>query len=178
MRDDMKDETLDALIGALPDSIAPERDLWTGIEGQLEVGTPEVSHSTPRMWRVALAAVVLMGVTAGATAWWVGQGDPAAVEAPLVAEAPAPSEDTAIWRTEMRAADDALADVLTDRRDTIDPQVLLVIEENLTIIDNAMSDIDAALTASPDDPALRAAMIDAWRQRITLLERARDLSES
>ena len=68
--------------------------------------------------------------------------------------------------------------VLAERRDTMDPELLAVIEANLALIDAAMADIDAALAAAPDDPELRAAMVATWRKRITLLERARALTDS
>ena len=197
MKDDrtdiMDDKQLDALINGLSDEVAPERDLWPDIEARISTSgaTPEAApahiaaHGRP-YGRMLMAAAVLIAAVAGARLWWTAEPTRDAPEVALVDDAadniaddavPAPVTDTG-WRGELQTADNTLASVLAERQETMDPELRLVIEQNLAIIDNAMADIDAALAAAPHDPALRAALIDAWRQRIALMERARALTDS
>jgi len=178
----MNDKQLDDLINGLADEVAPERDLWPDIEARLAQPAASMPAHRPapgRWWgQLALAAAVLVSVAAGA--WWsqTPVEAPAAVAlADLSDDAIADAADTG-WRGELQTADDTLAAALDERRGTMEPELLLIIEQNLTIIDDAMADIDAAMDAAPDDPTLRAALIDAWRQRIGLMERARALTDS
>jgi len=181
----MDDKQLDALINGLSDEVAPERDLWSGIEARIaaseathEAAPVHLNAHRPSYGRMLMAAAVLFAAVAGARLWLSDPAVPDAPEVALVADDAAVGAVDTGWRGDLQTADDTLASVLDGRRETMDPELRLVIEQNLTIIDNAMADIDAALAAAPHDPALRAALIDAWRQRIALLERARALTDS
>ena len=163
----MSQDRLETLLSDLPRELEPERDLWPDIEAALpERGAPSVRV---RPWRLAVAALLLVAVTAVTTAALVGRE-------PTVAPAPSPALLVELapvdWQAEMRQASDLLASTLEQRRGELDPATLAVVEENLAIIDRAIADCAAALEVNPEDDELRRALLAVWRKKIDLLEQA------
>jgi hypothetical protein len=183
------EDPLRDLLADLPREIEPSRDLWSGIEARLDVDElallAPANDPAPPWWRrgggLALAAVLLVSLTAGATAWLVrpdapveARPDLASVEAPQ--EPVAPEAAPAVpWQQQMQDASDDLYAALEARRGELDPAVVVVVEENLRLIDQAIMECSLALEANPTDPRLEGVLADTWRRKIELLERARDL---
>ncbi len=168
---------------ALP-TFAPSRDLWSGIEARLE--TPVVSiASRPRgavgRWttrQVAAAAAVLIAVTAGGT--WMAVTQPVVTTMPSIASAPAA-------RTELVSVADEkgiaayegeigkLRDILTTRRAELDTATISVVEKNLKLIDQAISESKAALLADPASTFLAGRLNHAYGTKLDLLRSAATL---
>jgi len=165
---------------------APTRDLWTGIEARLE--TPVVSiagrsRGTVGRWttrQVAAAAAVLVAVTAGGT--WMAVARPGATEPPSVATTAMPAA-----RTELVSVADQkgiatyegeigqLQHILQTRRAELDTVTVAVLEKNLKLIDQAISESRAALAADPASTFLAGRLNHAFNTKLELLRSAATL---
>jgi hypothetical protein len=75
--------------------------------------------------------------------------------------------------------DRAVADlerILVEQRDELDPRTIVVIERNLTIIDEAIRQARAALNADPANTFLNSHLADARRRKLELLRRATNIA--
>jgi hypothetical protein len=70
-----------------------------------------------------------------------------------------------------------LVNVLETRRDDIPPETLKVVEENLTVIASAVSDIEVALAKNPRSPKLERMLYTAYRNEVDLLQQAVQLAD-
>lgn len=180
------DDPLDAAdplrlaIGRLHDP-PPAADLWPGIATRLEpraVARRSVTFTLPQL---ALAATLLMAVSAGVS--WLALR-PAAPPAQATIRAVAdPVEavrgDVARATFADEQYDAAVADlerVLQQDGSRLDPQTVLVIERNLRAIDDAIRQSRAALDADPANTYLNSHLADARRRKLDLLRRAAGLS--
>ena len=182
--------------GELP-ALAPSRDLWSGIESRIE--SPVVSlteritgeHATadldalapvPRatVWsvrRLAVAASLLVAVTAGATYWAVARFDStpatgAATErvtgvargTPIIAAANRPTAEQTFDREIA-----VLHNIVRDRRADLDSTTIAVIEKNLIVIDNAIAESKAALARNPASAFLADRLNRAYDSKLQVL---------
>lgn len=174
---------------ALPAELLPERDLWGGIAAQIEhrtnASSPSPSprrdeerrggvvsppwHTRPRV--LLLAAALLVGTTAVATRLISPPVEPLA---PL-AQAPVEPLPLRAWEQEMTTASVALDHTLEARKADLQPATIAIIEDNLRIIDSAIEDCRAALEQDPANTRMEGALLEAWQQRVDLLERAAGL---
>lgn len=176
----------------------PAQDLWPAVLQQIQSptaagGTATVVPLRPRprqitltLPQLALAASLLMAVSAGVAYVAAGRvttpAAPATLEAPIQAQAepvPAPSIDARQANFADAQFDQAVADlerILIDQRDELDPRTVMVIERNLTVIDEAIRQARAALDADPANPFLNSHLADARRKKLELLRRAATLS--
>ena len=174
----------------------PGEDLWPGILAQIEgaasAGTlarfPAVKdraaagprHIVFTLPQLALAASLLIAVSAGVAYVAAGRvvNRPAAQEDPIQAQAEStmpPSADVMPANFADAQFDQAVADleqILVDQRETLDPRTVLIIERNLTVIDEAIQQARAALDADPANPFLNSHLADARRKKLDLLRRA------
>jgi anti-sigma factor RsiW len=130
--------------------------------------------------QLALAASLLIAVSASVAYLAAGR----AVSPPGVREVVvqafaepvmAPSAD--VERADFADAqyDEAVADlekILTDLRDELNPQTVMVIERNLASIDQAIREARAALDADPANTFLNSHLAEARRKKLDLLRRA------
>ena len=176
-------ETLRSILAgarALPRSVRPERDLWSGIAPRLssppvrDRATLESAPARPgsegvlqgrfaslsRAHRLALqmAAVIGLILLGAALATAVsGRRAPTAFAA-----------DQARYN----AASAALAEQLARERGDLSPDTRAVVQRNLAIIDAAIKEAEAALTVDPGNTALEQMLIARYEQRLSLLHRA------
>jgi hypothetical protein len=150
----------------LPRSVLPERELWSGIEARLGA----IPFRAPRRatWgtaiRIAAAiGLVLLGGTL-ATAWQ-RRSSPSAFTAEQV---------------RYTAASAALTERLARDPTILSPTTRAVVERNLSIVDAAIHEAEAALAADPGSQALEQMLVARYQQRLDLLKRATasDRSES
>jgi Putative zinc-finger len=178
----------------------PDADLWPGILARLDRPTApgarvrpfsdpaavrktpsQVSFSLPQL---ALAASLLIAVSAGvsylAATRTTNRSD--LLERPIQAMAEStmpPSAEVTPANFADAQFDQAVADleqILVEQRDTLDPRTVVIIERNLTVIDEAIRQARAALDADPANPYLNSHLADARRRKLELLRRATTLS--
>lgn len=161
MNEQGSDDALDRATKGLPRSIQPRRDLWPGIEQRLS--RPKAAPRVPRLvWgpAVLLAASILMLVTIGRLAS-PGVG-PAAL-----------SRDT-IQRLEAEC-DRADADVrgLLVGNSAVSEATRDVLTANLSVIDGAIRETEAALGRYPNDVTLANRLTAGYEEKLSLLRTAR-----
>jgi negative regulator of sigma E activity len=186
-------QTVIGVAKAAPDQL-PAVDLWPGVLARLTPQTSDVQQAVvpftrarraPRQFvftlpQLALAASLLIAVSAGVAYLAAGRvvSPVTTQETPIQAQAepllPAsPGVELADFAD--AAYDQAVADlehILVDMRGELDPRTIVVIERNLTAIDQAIREARAALDADPANTFLNSHLADARRKKLDLLRRA------
>lgn len=184
------------IAATLPPPAAPERDLWPGIAGRLTPSpAARVLHLPRRRFSISVfelvAAGLALAVASGviATRWrTAGAGTdvadprPAAVTTPTVDTANADGLPARVMAASLdnTAYDAAVADleaVLRAERSRLDPSTVRIVEDNLTIINQALEDAQRALAADPGDTYLGDHLAQTRRRKLDLLRRAATLTE-
>jgi predicted anti-sigma-YlaC factor YlaD len=148
--------------GTLPKSVAPEDDLWPGIQARIE-SRRIAGRIALRRWALAAAAVLLIGVSSAVTAMLLRPPSGSAVWA---------STRLIGFEAEYTAASDDLTAALSAARSRLAPETIATIERNLTVIDQALTESRRALALDPGNIALEQLVVAAWRQKVDLLRRA------
>jgi negative regulator of sigma E activity len=165
----------------------PTTDLWPGVLARIETSTVvPFAPRSPKQFvftlpQLALAASLLIAVSGGVAylaAGRVVQQPPVAQEALIQAQAePQMSPAANVERANFADAqyDAAVADlekILVDMRGELDPRTIIVIERNLTVIDEAIQQARDALDADPANTFLNSHLADSRRRKLELLRRA------
>lgn len=176
----------------------PSRDLWPGIEARIEgvagaiggsaqgsgIPTPvRRSWSTRRGVQLALAASLLVAVSSGitwqlATRGSVGRSAVAADLSSGVDGEMATALHLASFQSTVRSMDKEIAELellVAERRETLDPHTIDVLETNLRVIDRAIMESRAALIADPASRFLSEQFTNAYSSKLTLLRDAASL---
>lgn len=181
---------------ALPEEIAPPRDLWQDIAPRLQARAATVPQTErveevrtigPRpvrplpWWMLAAASIALVVVTSLVTMRFSGgapQGSPATL-ATQTAEPPAritnPPTALASFAPAEQEYEKAIADlqtVLRTQRGQLAPQTVQALEANLRIIDQAIRESREALARDPNSPELAKMLTDAYDTKLSVLRRA------
>lgn len=187
--------------GELP-ALTPSHDLWSGIAARIEApvvalptrgahaepvadspntGAEAVRITVPPArlpWRrLAVAASLLIAVTAGVTyaivkhgsaAEIAATGDSAAVVAPL---APVPVEPASTMSAEQTFDREigAMRKIVDERRKDLDPVTVDVLQKNLKLIDAAIAESKAALARDPASAFLMDRLTQAYDTKLQLL---------
>lgn len=182
--------------GDLP-VLAPSRDLWSGIESRIE--SPVVSltaritgehpaadlaspapalHATA--WsarRIAVAASLLVAVTAGATYLAVARFDSTLATGAATERVTGAARSTAVIAAANRPTAEqtfdreiaVLNNIVRDRRADLDSTTIAVIEKNLIVIDNAIAECKAALARNPASAFLADRLNHAYDSKLQVL---------
>ena len=166
----------------------PTTNLWPGIRSRIDAPAPVVALEPRRrqqfvftLPQLALAASLLIAVSGGVAyfaAARVGQQPALSQEAPVQAQAePQMLPSANVERANFADAqyDQAVTDlekILIDMRDELDPRTVMIIEKNLTVIDEAIRQAREALDADPANTFLNSHLADARRRKLDLLRRA------
>jgi len=163
---------------ALPSEVLPDRDLWPEIDRAIR-GSQAASPN--RRWQVLAAAASL--IAAVAVGWLMMRGPQVVVQ---TAEVPRTDVEVALAsyetasvetvRREYREARAALEQAIEEKRSTLPPETLQVIESNLELIDRAIVEIEHALAANPGAEPLDRQLRLAYRQQIEVLRWATRLA--
>ena len=170
----------------------PAADLWSGIAGRLDrpaappstvvpFGRREARRVAFTLPQLAAAAVVLAAVSA-------------TLGVRLTRPAPAPPQSLAAARTPPTAVPEASAAIevapvslgdaqydaavsdleraLDKGRGRLDQTTIAIVEQNLTIIDHALAQAQAALKADPANSYLTSHLVETRRRKLDLLRRA------
>lgn len=182
------DPRLRERLAALPEDVAPERDLWPDIRAQLDADRMRSIAAAPAtgrgrrlpVWtaRVAAAAILVAG-TALLTRWVSRPFDPvvAVVDSSAIVPAVVPTVVPAVdglASYEHSAAELTVA--LEKRAARLDPATLEVLARSMRTIDNAIAEARAALARDPASPTVRGYVEAVYRQKIDFLRRANDVA--
>ena len=146
---------------ALPRSVMPARELWTGVAARLPsvpvTAAAARSRGSRAGWGQIAAAIGLMLFGAGLGALWERQTAPAGF---------------ATEQARYTAASGALARQLAANPGVIAPATRAAVERNLAIIDRAIREAEAALAADPGNTPLEQMLVSRYEQRLALLRHA------
>jgi hypothetical protein len=158
----------------LPREIAPERDLW-----------PEIARrARPRRAWPARAAVIALGLAAAAALVLATRRRPEPT-APIasapaltltpIASASAPAIGPLPGEAEYASALASLEAELAQRRPEMPEHARAAIDEDLRVVDDAITSSREALAARPADPELRAELDRAYEDKLDLVREATEL---
>jgi anti-sigma factor RsiW len=172
-----------ARAGALDDR-APQRELWAGISERIGAGGVDGRRAARRRWRglrltltvpqLAAAALALMTLSAGSV-WLTRPKKPVMQQANTGAVAPAtltPVSPVALVEGAYESAVRDLQKVLDEGRGRLDTATVRVLEQNLRMIDAAITECRRALVADPASAYLNAHLAETMKQKLELLRRA------
>jgi hypothetical protein len=157
---------------ALPNSIEPPAELWADVRAQT-IDAPVRRLWLPREVRAPLAAAaVVLIVSVSALTWWVARNTqqprvvfrPVAMSANLVAMKQAEADNIAVTRT--------LLQVFEQRRSQMDPKVVLTVEQNLRIMDQAIDAAKKALASDPANQDVAGILTNTYQSKVKMLRRA------
>lgn len=181
---DPRERRLDDAARALPRELAPPPELLGRVHDAIAArqvrALPHASAlplrtEFPR--RLAAAAMLLVGVLIGASGiLLVGRTPASRVGSVMPPNAPS-SPALAQFASYDRAARD-LAARLDERRATLKPETIAVIERSLRQIDDALADVRAAIERDPASSTLSDAARRLYDQKLDLLRRSTALSAS
>jgi len=175
------------------DDPAPPRDLWPGVAAQIAALAARRPRVSPfrRAWsaqrvsftlpQLAAASLALM-VLSGGLVWMARSGDPRADFDPISAQVETPNGAGAAIRPANFADehyDEAIEDldkILEAGRESLDPETIRVLEENLAAIDRAIDQSRRALSADPANVYLNTHLASARQRKLVLLRRASALA--
>lgn len=158
----------------LPAEILPERDLWPEIE--LRIAGAGSAPSRP-WWPYLAAAVLALAVfSAPLSRWWLGQRTDDAPQARSQPVELVPAEtriaaDIARSQDGVLHARKDLLEMLERRRDRFDPEVLVVVEENMRLLDEAIGQLYLALEEDPGNRRLHLLLASRYQQEVNLVKR-------
>lgn len=161
----------------LPREMAPPDELWNDIaegiarSGEETVAVPARRSLVPILAAFATAALFLAAVSAGFGVWMTRQ-TPREVSERV--NAPSGYEQALQECATARAT--LLAD-LEERKGALSPQTLTTVNENLRVIDVAISEIRNALEADPRDERLRRMLVLTYEEEVGLLARIARLAD-
>ncbi len=152
----------------------PQADLWPAVAARLaEPQTRRFSFSIQQ--RVA-ASVAIMLISAGTMYMMVTR---AGTASPVVATQPAAVAPVSAGSLSVRAvtknydsAVNELETALERNRSQLDSTTIRVLEQNLAIIDRAITEARAALGQEPANPYLGRYLDQAMQKKVQLLQRA------
>jgi hypothetical protein len=180
-REDQLNEPLDPILAeairALPAEIAPERDLFGGVQGRIR---RQAHRRRVTRWTLALAASLALLALAG----WLLRSGAEESTPEIVASTPVPPANVitaanVVGHTAYSAPDQALAGIrqqlraeIEAKQDRLPPATRALVFENLATIDRAIAEIESALAAEPANAALGRTYIQYREREIDLLRQA------
>lgn len=182
------------MVGKLPQSIEPQRDLWPDIASRLDA--PEIARRRPALqmgWTLALAAglgcmalgallavgLMKLGTSTGLGTLTAQTTNPAVAPvdgAPQVRQASLGGY--AMLGPEYEQARATLMIGLAERLDRLPPLERQKVERNLNEIRRALGEINAALQLAPNDTLLRELLLNTYHSELTLLANVNQIADS
>jgi anti-sigma factor RsiW len=170
---------------ALPKLTAPE-SLWQRVRADFaaETGRAPEAKVLAFPWRRfgsvrALAAAAAIVLAASAGVYWATHRVAAPVPAAVTAERPSPAAVLAAQsvEAELDQADQhyqkAIASLELAAKDgqaVLDPQTAAVLQKNLGIVDQAITESRAAVKSEPTSEAAQSSLFDALQRKVALLK--------
>lgn len=170
------DDKLDRAAQGLRREIAPERDLWPGIEEA--IAAPRRSRWTPMLAQAA-AVVLLVGASSAIT-WMVVNDE----DAPVVNVAPELMFEQASFGgdrslgPDFLAARGALRAELDLEMARLSPEIRDDVQANIELVQDAIYEINLALEEDPDNALLQQKLLSAYRDEINLLRNVSSITRN
>jgi hypothetical protein len=168
------DDKIDKAARQLATEMAPERDLWPGIEQAIR---------TPRRrmpWYAQAAAVVLL-VGASSSITYLAVDN---TSQPIVSVSPELVFERAAFGGDyhlgpgFQAARNSLRAQLDVELERLSPEARQDIQANLDVIHGAIIEINSALEQEPDNVLLQQQLLRAYREELALLHRVSGLTRN
>lgn len=178
---------LNAAAAALPREIQPPADLWLDIERDLVRSRRLAVHRAWPVRYLAAAAVVVAVASSALTAVVMrnrtaSSSDvapaPSAVTAaePVAVTLAALPERLAIEESGYARSALILQRTLDERRDSLAPSTIAIVERSLRVADSAIAEAREALARDPANAALARLFASNYERKIDLLRRATELA--
>lgn len=165
-------------LGDLPQEAEPSRDLWPQINWRIG-GTEERRAPRPQrrgitlpVWQLAAASIAVALISGGAV-WAVISG---------TTQSPVPMVTTPATLAQPASLGHGFQDyeevvmeleaIMEEGRKVLDPETLEILEENLNVIDRAISDSRKALLDDPGSGLLRRILNETMRRKVDFLQQA------
>lgn len=172
-----------AMARAAPRGVAPPDDWWPAIRttiGQRKIVPIGAIPSQPprpwwtRPWAMAAAAVLLVAASATVTAIVVRPPErvPMAGVPDSGFSVPSVSPRLATMTANYEGLTRQLLTDFESRRGALPPEAVTQVEQNLRVIDMAISEIVTVLQAEPDNDVLLELLDTSYRQKVAVLEHA------
>lgn len=154
--------------------VAPERDLWPGIEAAI-TSTP---HNGRRWsWFAQAAAVVLLvGASSGITYVAVKDDTPTVEVTPDLLFTQTSFAEYELG-PDFQDARSRLAVRLENELERLSPETRAAVEDNLVLIRTAIADINAALEREPHNALLQELLVNTYREELELMQRVGGLTQ-
>jgi hypothetical protein len=175
---------LAASTAALPLAIAPPADLWGDIRKELKP-RHQIGKRGTRVWqlRQLAAAAVVIAVASSALTVLILREPPTEHGAPAVGVVPAQQPVPVPLPARLALAEnrytrsvDALERTLAERRDSLAPSTITIVERSLRVADSAIAEARDALARDPANGALAKLFASNYERKIDLLRRATELA--
>jgi len=173
---EVKDDKLTLAAKGLATEVAPQRDLWPGIEEAIQA--PKRPRWVP-MFAQAAAVVLLVGASSAIT-YIAVKDEPQS----LVQMTPELMfEQTAFGGRynlgpNFQDARDMLAAQADEELQRLSPELRAEVEKSLEQVHQAIFDINQALAEQPDNALLQAKLLMAYREELSVLRRVGGLSRN
>ena len=181
----------------LPEAVQPPRDLWAGIEAQInaERQSPAQPVQAPVTRRPAqlrwLAAAAMIGTLAVGV--WIGRSilpsagptqPPLVVNKPATVQQPATKDAAALVQAaylsdpKFRETRDALVKSLAARLATLPPESRAKVVDSLAAIHKSMQDLEAALGKDPTNALLQELLLNTYQDEMRVLTTVHEASDT
>ncbi len=159
----------------LETDIAPDRDLWPGVEAAIRA--PRQKRRYPAMFAQAAAVVLLVGASSGLTYLMMKDDTrPVTVVAPELLFDQVAFGDGYSLGPGFRDARGSVASNLEQELERLPAKDRAEVEQNLALIRTAIAEINAALEEDPDNALLQELLLKTYREELNVMRQVRGLT--
>lgn len=160
----------------LPRELPPQQELWPGIVSQINSRKIQPLYPTQQpwlrrweVWGMAAACLAMIAIV-----WGIGQievgNPPSSITSPM-AGGNSPQVSAAIGENQQyQQVRQRIQQTLHLNKEELSPETVSVLEKNIAVIDDAVAEINKALSEDPENPNLKLMLVATQRQAADLLE--------
>lgn len=182
--DNTIDEDVMAKAARLSTPVAPDRDLWPGIEQVITAPVVRERTVWNTVWAQAAAVVLLIGGSSGLTYMAMSGDDVGTVPAggtpiELAFEPVSGSFGSQYFLgPDYQDARRVVSGNLSERLDDLSPEAREEVLANIETIRQAIEDINRALAADPDNVLLQEMLIEIYRNELFVMKKVDTISNN
>jgi len=170
------DDELMAAAAELRTEVAPERDLWPGIEQVIAQPTTPKRTVWNSVWAQAAAVLLLVGGSSGVT--YLAMTDnaqtlPYVDSGQTLVFQPVSGSFGSMYNLgpDYQDARRSLAAKVDDELSRLTPEEREAVQKNIEVIRTAIDDINKALAEEPDNALLQKLLLSTYREELSLMMR-------